>query len=377
MAPSVLVLGGVGFIGRNFVTYLIENNLADSVRVVDKVLPATAYLSERHKKVFDDKRVEFRQANIANASAAEKVFKKDDGTGFDYVFNLAAETKYGQSEEVYDEKVFQLSVTVAKEAAKHNVKVFVELSTAQVYESDKKPSTEEGKLKPWTLLAKYKLKAEEELKKIPGLNLIIVRPAIVYGPSDIYGITPRLIIGAVYRQLNEKMELLWTKDLKINTVHVEDVARALWHIAATKEEKGGRSGPVKSPEIYNLADHGATDQGTINQYISKIFGIETGFQGTVISQFAKLNLESITEDVNDKHLQPWSELCKSAGLAHTPLTPYLDKELLKDNALSVDGSKIEKELGFTYNHPEVTEASLRAVVDDFVANGNWPTGTTK
>jgi len=377
MAPSILVLGGVGFIGRNFVTYVIQNNLADKVRVVDKVLPATAYLNDVQKKIFEDPKVEFRQANLANPAAAEKAFTQDNGQEFDYVFNLAAETKYGQSEEVYDEKVFQLSLIAAKEAAKRKVKVFVEVSTAQVYESDKKPSGEDAKTKPWTLIAKYKLKAEDELRKISGLNLVIVRPAIVYGISDVYGLTPRLIIGAVYRQLKEKMELLWTKDLKINTVHVADVARALWWVAATKDEKGGRSGPATSPEVYNLADKGATDQGVVNQHIASIFGIETGFQGTLISQFAKLNLDSVTEDVNDKHLQPWSELCKAAGVASTPLTPYLDRELLKDNALSVDGGKIEKNLGFSYTVPEVTEQRLREVVDDFVAIGIWPKGTTK
>ena len=54
----------------------------------------------------------------------------------------------------------------------------------------------------------------------------------------------------------------------------------------------------------------------------------------------QLNLESVTEDVNDKHLQPWSDLCKQGGVQNTPLTPYLDKELLKDNALSIDGSRV-------------------------------------
>ncbi|KNC98418.1 NAD-dependent epimerase/dehydratase [Spizellomyces punctatus DAOM BR117] len=377
MAPVILVLGGVGFIGRNFIAYIIDNNLVDHVRVADKALPATAYLSDKHKKVFDDKRVEFKQANLTNTAAVEKIFTRDDGKEFDYVFNLAAETKYGQSDEVYDERTFQLSVAVAKEAAKRKVKVFVEVSTAQVYESDKKPSAEEGKLKPWTAIAKSKLKAEEELKKISGLNLVILRPAIVYGWGDVYGITPRLIMGAVYRQLNEKMELLWTKDLKMNTVHVDDVARALWHVAATKEEKGGRTRPVTAAEIYNLADKTDTDQGKVNQHIQAIFGIDTGFQGTMISQFAKLNLESVTEDVNDKHLQPWSELCKAAGVTNTPLTPYLDKELLKDNALSVDGSKIEKELGFTYTVPQLTEQELRKVVEEFVASNMWPKGTTK
>ncbi|KAJ3260469.1 hypothetical protein HK103_000611 [Boothiomyces macroporosus] len=382
MSLNVLVLGGVGFIGRNFVAYLIENNLVNSVRVVDKVLPATAYLSAEHKKIFADSRVEFKQANLVNA---EKVFSREDGKQFDIVFNLAAETKYGQAEEVYDEKVYQLSVTVAKEAAKRKIRAFVEVSTGQVYEAGKKPSAEDGKIKPWTLIAKAKAKAEEEITKIPGLNLIIIRPAIVYGPFDILGITPRLIIGAVYSHLKEEMKFLWTKDLKINTVHVADVVRALWHVSATVEEKGGRVSPdIASPEIYNLADKGDTgnqsltiDQGTVNTFIEKIFNISTGFQGTVVSQFAKLNLESITEDVNEKHLQPWSELCKAGEIANTPLTPYLDRELLKDNALSIDGSKIEKTLNFKYIHPEMTEALVRQVIDEFVQAKIWPAGTTK
>jgi dTDP-D-glucose 4,6-dehydratase len=71
MAPTVLVLGGVGFIGRTFVAYLVDNNLASSIRVVDKVLPATAYLSESHKKVFTDPRVEFKQANLVNACISD------------------------------------------------------------------------------------------------------------------------------------------------------------------------------------------------------------------------------------------------------------------------------------------------------------------
>lgn len=53
-----------------------------------------------------------------------------------------------------------------------------------------------------------------------------------------------------------------------------------------------------------------------------------------------MNLESIVEDVNEKHLSPWSDLLKSQDITCSPLTPFLDKELLKDNALSVDGSKV-------------------------------------
>lgn len=61
---SVLVLGGVGFIGRNFVTHLVENNLCDKIRVVDKVLPATAYLTKSQAAAFS--KVEYKQCNLIN-----------------------------------------------------------------------------------------------------------------------------------------------------------------------------------------------------------------------------------------------------------------------------------------------------------------------
>jgi hypothetical protein len=46
-----------------------------------------------------------------------------------------------------------------------------------VYAPERKPSTEGDKFKPWLKLAKAKLEAEQELPKIPGLNLVILRLA--------------------------------------------------------------------------------------------------------------------------------------------------------------------------------------------------------
>jgi len=193
------------------------------------------------------------------------------------------------------------------------------------------------------------------------LNLNIVRPAIVYGPGDSQGISPRLICGAVYKHLGEKMKFLWASDLRMNTVHVHDVCRALWHIA-TKCPKG---------ETYNLADKNNSTQGSINDHLEKIFGIKTGFHGGIVSNVASLSLKSVTEEVNDKHLKPWSELCKKENITNTPLTPYLDLELLHNNHMSVDGTKIEK-TGFKYEHPQVTEAALREQVDYFVKQKLFP-----
>lgn len=362
---SVLVLGGAGFIGRNLVCYLVENKLAAKIRVVDKVLPETAYLSKRCQDAFQ--KIEFVQGNLVNPASVEKVFA-DEGRTWDFVFNLAAETKYGQPEAVYEEKVYTLSLNCAKEAAKRGVKVFIEASTGQVYDGEKKASTESSKTKPWTLIAKYKSKAEEEMKSMPGLNLLVFRMAIVYGPGDVLGITPRLIIGHVYKKLGDEMKLLWTKDLRINTVHVNDVVRALWS-GATWYRDNKKSGP----ELFNLADKSETDQETVNSSIREIFGIQTGFQGTIISNFAKLNLEAITEEVNETHLQPWADLLKDAGITTSPLTPYLDKELLYNNSLSVDGSRVEKDIpGFKYNHPKITTEALREVIKGFQELKIWP-----
>jgi len=188
-----------------------------------------------------------------------------------------------------------------------------------------------------------------------------VRPVIVYGPGDITGLSPRIITAAAYKQLGEKMQFLWGKELKINTVHVRDCVRALWHVA----EKG------KLGSIYNLADKGDTDQGTVNDLLEKVFGIKTGFYGAIMSNLAKMDIKGVSEEANDKHLKPWSEVCKSAGIVNTPLTPYIDPELLYNNSLSVDGTGIEA-TGFKYEIPAPTEPLLREQIDYFVKQGLFP-----
>jgi len=358
--PRVLVLGGVGFIGRNFVQYLIKNNLVSKVRVADKVLPALAGLSDEQKAIFSQ--VEFKQANLARQNTIEKVF--DDDAPFDYVFNLAGETKYSQDDAIYQENIIDVSVRCGTEAAKRGVKKYIEISTAQVYDSGSKARKEDAKMKPWTGIAKAKLKVESELHKISGFNLIIVRPAVVYGPGDITGLMPRIITAAVYKSLNEKMEFLWDKDLRYNTVHVHDVCRALFHLA----EKGTPG------SVYNLADQSDTSQGSICSILEKLFGISTGFLGNMKSKVATaVSMSTVAEIANDKHLKPWSDLCKAHNISTTPLTPYLDEELLYDNDLSVDGQAIVG-TGFQYNHAQLTPELVRESINYHLANNAFPQG---
>ncbi|ORX43849.1 NAD(P)-binding protein [Hesseltinella vesiculosa] len=364
--PSVLILGGTGFIGRHMTKYLVDNQLASYVRVADKMLPQTAYLSKEHQQAFD--KIHFKQANLSQPAAIAQCFDRDDNTQFDYVFNLAGESKYSQADMVYQERIVSVNVNCAKEAAKRKVKAYVVLSTAEVYDSDQVASKEQSKVKPWTSLAKFKYQAEQEMKKIDGLNLIIIRPALVYGPFAQTGLTPRLIIGRVYEYLKEEMTLLWSKDLKVNTVHVQDVVRACWHLA---EWYPTRKAQDQTP-VFNLADKQDTDQETINTLLRQIFNIKTGYHTSIVSTFAKLNLKSVVEDVNEKHLEPWANILKESGVQYSPLSPYLDPELLYNNALSVDGSAIERDTGFTYSVPKLTKDRLQEVIDNFKELNLWP-----
>ena len=360
--PNVLILGGVGFIGRNLVQHLVENNLANQIRAVDKVLTTTANLGAGHAEAFQAPNVEVMQANLTAVAGIKKAYTPKEGNEkFDIVFNLAAETKYGQTTEVYEEKVLGLSQKVAEAAVEFQATKYIEVSTAQVYAVGKKASNESAKIEPWTNLAKYKLLAEEALKQINGLPLIIVRPAIVYGPGDVSGLSPRIITAAVYKYLKEKMKFLWTGDLRMNTVHVRDVCAALWHVSQNAD----------IGTTWNLTDKNDTNQEKINSILETIFGIKTGFLGAMISKAASLKLKMVTEEINDKHLKPWSDLCKNANILNTPLTPYLDQELLYNNNFSIDGSAIES-LGFVYRYPTVTEELIREQLEYYVNQNLFP-----
>jgi dTDP-4-dehydrorhamnose reductase len=103
-----------------------------------------------------------------STASLKRIFDRAGGKQWDYVFNCGGETRFSHEEEVYKVRSLALSLAVGKEAAKRGVKVFIELSTGMVYKPDSAPRKETDKTKPWSVLAQYKLQAEEELTKTPG-----------------------------------------------------------------------------------------------------------------------------------------------------------------------------------------------------------------
>ncbi|KAH3716248.1 hypothetical protein DPMN_058967 [Dreissena polymorpha] len=358
--PKILILGGTGFIGRNFVLFLVKNDLASKIRVSDKVPPPMAWMNSVHKEAFANPVVEFKHANLINPVSVSNVFTLDEGN-FDFAVNLAAETKYGQSDKVYSEGIVRLSLNCAKEAEKRNIKFYIEMSSGQMASSEKKGVTEDCKPDPWTKLAEHKLAVEQELQQLTSLKYAVLRPAIVYGPGDSHGLTPRLMIGAIYKYIKQKMKMLWTKQLHMNTVHVEDLCRAVWHVLQQQQ----------SGNVYNVVDRGDTTQGLVSDLVAQVFGISYEFLGAVKSNLARVNMAAVVEDINDKHMTPWAEACTLEGITNTPLNPFLDQELLYNKHLFLDGSKLES-TGFTFDHPELKASYLQQVLDDYIKMKIFP-----
>ena len=362
--PRVLILGGVGMIGRNLTAYLLENDLCSSIRVVDKMIPIISYCSPEHTKALAA--VDFQQCDLAQDAHIVRAFTINEGEQpFDVVINLAAETRYGLDESVYKQKCFDLSIKCANATMKMGgCKKYIEVSHGQVYKPSKKPCTETSPIKPWTKHAKHKYQAEEALRAMveQGLPLVVLRLATVYGKADAYGLMPRVVIAAAYKKMDEKMKFLWGKSLNIATVHVNDVCRAVWHVS-------GEAGVVGA--TYNVADKTNTNQGTVCDMLANMFDINVGYHGMLISNAARLKMDYACATANEKHLEPWNDLLKEHGNMNTNLSPYLDREVLGDKHLSMDGTLIES-TGFEYRYPVLTEELLREQVDYAIAQKTFP-----
>lgn len=344
-----------GYIGRFLATYIHTNKLASTLRIVDKQLPQLASLAPEHQEACSIDH--FVQSDASREQSQPRIFdlpSHADGSKreFDYVFNCGGETRFSQEDEVYRLRSYQLSLTVGKEAARRGVKAFVELSTGTVYNPNKNPQKETDKTsKPHTKQAKWKLSAEEDLAKIKGLRSVVLRFPNVYGPYGGRWLGTQLCLARVYqsREPKETMKWLWSGDLRTNTLHVEDAARACW-LAATWRAQNDTTPSTPNPNriVFNVVDKGNTTQSTMAGIVKEVFGIETGFQNALVNTFARLNLEHVVDDVNDDTLDDWADLQEAAGIKGKggPLSPFMEKEILRDADLCIDGGRFERVVGF-------------------------------
>ena len=325
------------------------------------------------------------QADASREVSLERMFTLSSGRRFDYVFNCGGETRYSQDPSVYHLRSTQLTTTLATYIAnKQPDTALVQFCTGMVYKPPNSSTISSGgcaetaQLKPWLKIAKAQLQAEEALEKLArenSLKYVCLRLAHVYGEYDVGFLSRGLCLARVYQDLGKELKWLWTKDLRINTVHVSDVCDVSWKAAEWCAKNKPTATSSMADRAFNIVDLGDTRQETLSTVVAKIFSIPTGFQGSFVSQFAKLNLDSVVDDVNDEILQPWADMIKRKGLDSgqgSPLTPFMEKELLKDHNLCLDGKKAREVLGWKVQRQGLTEEGVREILASWERMRWWP-----
>lgn len=246
---------------------------------------------------------------------------------------------------------------------------------------------ETAALKPWLKLARHKLTAEEALASIRAeaaaqgwgeLRYAVLRLAHVYGDYDVGFLARGLCLARVYQAKHEEMRWLYRRGLRINTVHVCDVASAVWAAArwaTSVEDADADLAPARGGRAFNVVDDGDTSQGDMAAIISELFGISTGFQNALVNTIARFNLESVVDDVNEDALQPWAELLAEKGIARAgPIGPFMEKELLRDCDLCLNAGRAKAVLGWRIGEgrEKMSVEAVRSVVESYKRMGWWP-----
>ncbi|MEO8206432.1 MAG: dTDP-glucose 4,6-dehydratase [Chthoniobacterales bacterium] len=245
----ILVTGGCGFIGSNFVRYILEHYKPEFVTNVD----ALTYAGNKDNledivRSHNDK-YEFFEADIANAGSMDAILEQHK---YFAIVNFAAESHVDRSIESPLNFVHTnvAGTAVLLEAArKHRVKRFVQISTDEVYGS-LGPEGKFSEMTPIDPSSPYSAsKAAADLlvlaaHKTYGLETIITRCSNNYGP---FQFPEKLIPLMITNALQGKPLPVYGDGQNIRDwIHVEDHCGAI--VSAMLNGKPG--------EVYNVgADH--------------------------------------------------------------------------------------------------------------------------
>jgi len=181
---KLLITGGAGFIGSNFIHYTLKHHKKDEVVNFDKLTYCGNL--ENLRDIEKNPRYKFIKGDICDAKLVEKVFQKEKP---DFILNFAAETHVDRS--IKNPKNFtQTNVlgthTLLEASRKYNIKKFLQISTDEVYGSIKKGKFKEiDSLLPNSPYAASKAGADLLVRsyyKTFNLPILITRSSNNFGP---------------------------------------------------------------------------------------------------------------------------------------------------------------------------------------------------
>lgn len=316
---KLLVTGGAGFIGSNFVIYMLQQHPNYKIVNVDALTYAGNL--ENLKSIENHPNYTFIKADITDAQAIDQIFQQ----GIDVVVNFAAESHVDRS--ILEPEVFVktnvLGTQVLLDASKkYGVTKYVQVSTDEVYGSLGETGLfmESTPLEPNSPYSASKAGGDLLVRAYHetfGLPVNITRCSNNYGP---YQFPEKLIPLIISRALNDQALPIYGDGLNIRDwLYVEDHCSAIDLVIHE-----GRVG-----EVYNI---GGNNERT-NLHIVK----------------------TILQELN----KPES------------LITYVEDRLGHDRRYGIDPTKLTEELGWKPKHN--FETGIKETIQWYLNNKDWMT----
>ena len=260
---NILITGGLGFIGSNFVELLLSKKSIKKILIVDNFSKSsTKYLDTITKyKIFTSaqsykscsSKVQIIKADINNKEFAFKITKH-----IDYIIHLAAESGVDVSiNKPYES--FQTNVIGAynyiEASRRNNIKRFIFASSGAVFGNTQPPLKETNPRIPISPYGSSKLTIEtfcETYSNVFGLNTTILRFSNAYGP---YSLHKQSIVSEFINNILNKKPIVVNGDGSITRdyIYVSDICNAIYKsIKDTSGAKTYHVGTGKETSIKEL-----------------------------------------------------------------------------------------------------------------------------
>ncbi len=315
---NILVTGGAGFIGSNFINYMLNHRDDFNIVNLDKLTYAGNLANLTN--VVNHKNYTFVKGDICNTDLVDYIFNKYN---IEYVINFAAESHVDRSilgSEIFFKSNVLGTNTLLEAAKRYRIKKFVQISTDEVYGSlgPAGKFTEQTPLSPNSPYSSSKASADMmalAFYHTYDVPVVITRCSNNYGP---YQFPEKLIPLMIINSMNNKKLPVYGDGLNVRDwVYVLDHNRAVEQVL-----ESGKLG-----EVYNIG---------ANREMKNIDIVKL-----ILSQLNKS--EDLIEFVKDRP-------------GH-------------DRRYAIDSSKIQNELGWKPKY--AFEEAISQTINWYIENENW------